>query len=80
VCASWNFGQGLRDKSKRDSSISRADSFAGAKLKKKRRLASVGMTGLNALIYNLPKLSELRICNNDCFILRARAKVSGEIG
>ncbi len=38
------------------------------------------MTGLGALIYNLPKLAELRICDNDCFILRARARVSGEIG
>jgi hypothetical protein len=34
----------LRERSKRDSSTSRADSFAGAKLKKRRRLASVGMT------------------------------------
>ena len=36
----------LREGSKRGSSTSRADSFAGAKLKKKRRLVPVGMTGL----------------------------------
>ena len=32
---------GLRDRSKRDSSTSPADSFAGANEKKRRRLASV---------------------------------------
>jgi hypothetical protein len=37
---------GLRDSSKRDSSAAQRDSFAGAKEKKKRRAASVGMTGL----------------------------------
>jgi hypothetical protein len=36
--------RGLRDRSKRDPSTSRADFFAGAKKKKKRRPASVGMT------------------------------------
>jgi hypothetical protein len=35
---------GLRDASKRDSSTSQADCFAGAKQKKKRRLSPVGMT------------------------------------
>jgi hypothetical protein len=35
---------GLRDGSKRDPSTARADFFAGAKKKKKRRPASVGMT------------------------------------
>ena len=35
---------GLRDRSKRDSSTSPADSFAGVNEKKRRRLASVGMT------------------------------------
>jgi hypothetical protein len=34
------------DRSKRDSSTAYADSFAGAKEKKKRRLTSVGMTML----------------------------------
>jgi peptide/nickel transport system substrate-binding protein len=36
--------KGLRDKSKRDPSTSRADFFEGAKKKKRRRPASVGMT------------------------------------
>ena len=36
--------RGLRDRSKRDPSTSRADFFAGAKKMKKRRPASVGMT------------------------------------
>jgi peptide/nickel transport system substrate-binding protein len=36
--------RGLRDRSKRDPSTSRADFFAGAKKRKKRRPASVGMT------------------------------------
>ena len=35
----------MRDRSKRDSSAAQADSFAGANEKKKRRLASVAMTG-----------------------------------
>jgi hypothetical protein len=38
------FGHGLREESKRDSSATQADSFAGANEKKKRRPASVGMT------------------------------------
>jgi hypothetical protein len=38
--------RGLRDQSKRGSSAAQADNFAGAKLGKKRRLASVGMTDL----------------------------------
>src|SRR5215470_12933537 len=33
-------------RSKRDSSAARADAFAGANAKRRRRLASVGMTGL----------------------------------
>jgi len=37
---------GFRDASKRDSSAAQADSFAGAKEKKKRRLATLGMTAL----------------------------------
>jgi hypothetical protein len=36
--------RGLRDRSKRDPSTSRADFFAGAKKRKKRRPAPVGMT------------------------------------
>jgi len=55
-CVAWifvgvDFGVGwlkerwLREGSKRDSSTSRTDSFTGVKLKKKRRPASVGMTG-----------------------------------
>jgi hypothetical protein len=39
-------GLRVNNQSKRDSSTSQADNFAGAKLKKKRRLAPVGMTGL----------------------------------
>ncbi len=41
--------RGLRDKSKRDSSAAQTDNFAGAKLGKKRRSASVGMTRLGTL-------------------------------
>jgi hypothetical protein len=36
--------RGLRDRSKRDPSTARADFFAGAKKRKKRRPAPVGMT------------------------------------
>jgi hypothetical protein len=43
----WTDSEGrLRDTSKRGSSTARADAFAGANAKKKRRLASVGMTVL----------------------------------
>ena len=35
-----------REEEKRDSSAAQADSFAGANEKKKRRPASVGMTGV----------------------------------
>ena len=40
---------GWRDESKRDSSTAQADCFARAKRKKRRRPASVGMTGLGVL-------------------------------
>jgi hypothetical protein len=36
----------MMDRSKRDSSTARADALAGAKAKKRRRLASVGMTAI----------------------------------
>jgi hypothetical protein len=48
---------GLRDSSKRDSSAARRDSFAGAKEKKKRRAASVGMTGLGGLFEMFAKIN-----------------------
>jgi hypothetical protein len=38
--------RGLREKSKRDSSTAEADSFAGAKERKRRRPPPVGMTVL----------------------------------
>ena len=51
--------RGLRDRSKRDPSTARADFFAGAKKKKKRRPASVGMT-----------VGCLWLCVADCHMLR----------
>jgi hypothetical protein len=50
--------RGLRDKSKRGSTTAQADNFAGAKLGKKRRRATLGMTGLGALAAMVAKARE----------------------
>ena len=51
---------GSRDQSKRGSSTSRHDSFAGAKEKKKRRAVSVGMTDSGGWLRWLPDHQEKR--------------------
>jgi hypothetical protein len=63
AAAAW-----LRDQSKRDSSTAQADNFAGAKLGKKRRLASLGMTGLGGLAEIVAKISGCTKLAGDFFL------------
>ena len=67
--------RGWRDGSKRDPSTSRADSFAGAKKKKERRPASVGMT-VDCLLVVRRSLSYVALVRRGCLLISSFLLIS----